>query len=156
MERSLRRLKYEVENPVGMRVYAYRNLHKNCISLMDSRGRVLKHVDAVLLSDCEFRVRKAGYEKVQRTGQRNVHAFVIGTVEAIKNFQVYVGQEVRYNPKSEKPFFQNFYGHQVFVTPKAVVTIREGHSKVYSDVIAKIWEETNSENPSLSETTTDA
>ena len=139
MKPSSAPLKYEVENPIGMRVYAYRNLHKNCFSLMDTRGRVIKHVPAVYLTDVEFRVRKSGYEKVKRTGQRNVHAFAIGTVEAIDNFKVYNGQEVRYNPKSEKPYFQNIGGHPVYRAKNAVLAIIDGtRGKVFIEAIIQV------------------
>lgn len=129
MKPSFARLKYEVENPVGMRVYAYRNLHKDCFSLMDTRGRVIKHVDGVLLKDVEFRVRKRGQERVRRTGQRHVHAFAIGEVVAINDeFEVDYGVRVIYNPFSGMSnFVTEIVPQSIYEAKSASLTMEGGH-----------------------------
>lgn len=64
-----------------MRVAVYRNLHKGCWSVRDrSTGRVVAHMDQVVVSGCTFRVGKAGRQRVLKEGRKNVHAFVHGTL----------------------------------------------------------------------------
>lgn len=92
------KLKYEVEDIRGMRVYCYRNLHTKKISVMH-RGRIIKHVDSILLDKVEFRVRELGRQRVLVERQKNVHAFVIGVVREFDNVGLLsYADEVKYNP----------------------------------------------------------
>jgi hypothetical protein len=61
----------------GERVMVYYNLHKHTFSV-SYKSKVILHADYVKLKDVEFRVRKAGKERVRREMVKNVHAFVIG------------------------------------------------------------------------------
>lgn len=65
---------------LGERVMVYYNLHKHTFSITHS-GKVIMHADVVKLSDVEFRVRHGGRERVRDEKRKNVHAFVIGTLE---------------------------------------------------------------------------
>lgn len=72
---------------VGVRVSVHRNLHlPGCAWSVRPVGqsRVAGHVSGrtLLMSEVEFRVRPSGRERARRDGQRNVHAFVVGTVVA--------------------------------------------------------------------------
>ncbi len=60
-------------------VYVYRNLHKNCFSIRQ-RGIIVGHVDSLSLRNCSFIVNERGRQKVIKTHQKNVHAFVKGTL----------------------------------------------------------------------------
>jgi hypothetical protein len=60
-----------------MRVEAYYNLHKKCISYRPIGGTV-KHTGAIQLNDVTLSVQPAGRAKVLREGRKNVHAFVRG------------------------------------------------------------------------------
>lgn len=86
--------------PVGVRVMAYRNLHKACWSLKDMKtGRVIAHLDEVYISDADFRVSQAGRNRVLMEKTKNVHAGVVGTVILAKNDREAASWiEVRYNP----------------------------------------------------------
>lgn len=64
---------------IGKRVMVYYNLHKHTFSIKYN-NRVMLHADFVKLEDVEFRVRQGGKEKVRDEKQKNVHAFVIGTL----------------------------------------------------------------------------
>ena len=80
-----------------MRVEVYRNLHRSCWSVRDTKtGLVVDHVDAISLIDAQLVVRPAGREKVLREGRKNVHAFIRGTVDgqAVQSQTV----EITYNP----------------------------------------------------------
>lgn len=109
MNEKVCNLKYAIslEELVGKRVYAYRNLgHADVISLADSAGRVLAHVERVLLVDVEFRVRMHGFRKAFETGEKGPHAYVIGYVGAVNDdFRTLAGRRARYNPKTGKPYF---------------------------------------------------
>ncbi len=64
---------------LGHHVSVHRNLRDKCLSVT-VRGLVVGHVDSICLADAVFRVRKGGQRRARRTRQRNVHAFVVGTV----------------------------------------------------------------------------
>lgn len=101
------KLKYEVDSVIGMRVKAYRNLTRKCISLMDENGHVIKHVLRVLLKDATPTVSRAGMERVIKTGHKNVHAFIQGEVVALDDdYIITSGKCASYNPRREKPYFE--------------------------------------------------
>lgn len=63
------------------RVRVYRNLHKNCFSVVSMKtGRVIQHTNKLTLHDVEFRVRESGRQRVLRERRKNVHAFVVGSI----------------------------------------------------------------------------
>ena len=64
---------------LGKRVMVYYNLHKHTFSIKYNE-RVILHADYVKLEDVEFRVRSGGRQKVRDEKNKNVHAFVIGTL----------------------------------------------------------------------------
>ena len=64
---------------VGKKVMVYYNLHKKTFSVRYD-NKVILHADYVRLSDVEFRVRTGGKERVRQEKNKNVHAFVIGTL----------------------------------------------------------------------------
>jgi len=66
----------------GDRVEIYRNLNNGTHSIRRN-GKVVKHLQhhqSIFLRDVKFAVQPAGQAKVRRTGNKNVHAFVRGTV----------------------------------------------------------------------------
>lgn len=67
------------DNIIGLKVMVYYNLHKHTFSVRYN-GKVILHADYIKLKDVEFRVRQGGKEKVRSEKQKNVHAFVIGTI----------------------------------------------------------------------------
>jgi hypothetical protein len=63
----------------GKLVKVYRNLHKNCFSIVDAKtGRVISHEDSFTLRDAVFRIQPAGQRKVRIEKKKNVHAYVKG------------------------------------------------------------------------------
>lgn len=91
-----------------MKVYVYRNLHKKCYSIMDTRGKVIGHADTVYLKDASFVVRAGGYERYLREGSKNVHAFVKGTLEPGPS-GVSTGTPISYNPAKGPRFTHGPY-----------------------------------------------
>ena len=60
------------------------NLRTGGWSIMAANGtmrdRVMAHADELQLADVEFRVSEAQRQRALRTGQRNGHAFAVGTL----------------------------------------------------------------------------
>ena len=91
-----------------MRVEVYRNLHNGMWSVRDCKtGRVVDHVDDIIIANPTFVVQPAGRKKVLEQKRKNVHAFVRG--EAIEKtsrdrllvsllLSSYKQAEVTYNP----------------------------------------------------------
>ena len=61
------------------RVQVYYNIRRGDYSVRQS-GRVIDHVDTIILRDCRFNVAPAGRDKVRATGVKNVHATVTGYI----------------------------------------------------------------------------
>lgn len=68
----------------GDRVKIRWNLRTGGWSIMAANGtmrdRVVAHADELHLADVEFRVSQAQRQRAQETGQRNAHAFAVGTL----------------------------------------------------------------------------
>lgn len=66
-----------------MKVRVYWNLHQGCWSVQDARTRrVIGHATQLLVRDAKFNVSEAGRQRVLRERKKNVHAFVVGDLEA--------------------------------------------------------------------------
>jgi len=67
-----------------MKVSVYKNLNKGLFSIRacggPAKGRVIAHAANVALVGVGFHVGKLGQHEVRRTGHKNVHAFVTGTL----------------------------------------------------------------------------
>ena len=63
------------------RVQVYYNIRRGDYSVRQS-GRVIDHVDTIVLRDVRFNVAPAGRDKVRATGVKNVHATVTGFIDA--------------------------------------------------------------------------
>ena len=86
------------------RVQVYWNIRLGRYSVRQS-GRVIDHVDSIILRDVRFNVAPAGRDKVRATGVKNVHATVTGYTHydmPCSEFIEYVGDihldYVAYNP----------------------------------------------------------
>ncbi len=77
-----------------MKLYVHRNLNRRCWSVLD-RGKLREHRQQITLKDTEFRVRPGGHARTLREGQRNVHAFVVGTLS--RGISSGLGVWVRYD-----------------------------------------------------------
>jgi len=90
-----------------MKVAVYFNLHKNIFSVQsrekESYGRVIDHVESVVLKAPKFVVRQAGRKKVIKDKKKNVHAFVVGHITS--GVETSSKEEVvTYNPYKYKSF----------------------------------------------------
>jgi hypothetical protein len=84
---------------INQRVKVYRNLRKKVFSVLDKKScRVISYQDALILSDVEFKIQKAGQERVRREKQKNVHAYVIGNYIGNKVDSIEKNKLIYYNP----------------------------------------------------------
>jgi len=83
-----------------MRVQVYRNLHKECWSVValegEPKGRVIGHSKFLELEDVTFVVQPAGRKRVLEEKRKNVHAFVRGTMVQPESGELW--EKVKYNP----------------------------------------------------------
>lgn len=89
-----------------MRVFVYRNLHKQCFSVKSlETGLVVFRVQSLKLVNCEFKVSEAGRKRVLKEKRKNVHAGVVGDlVLPIKKHRNKNLKKVSYNPYLSKYF----------------------------------------------------
>lgn len=84
-----------------MRVDVYYNLQKQCLSVRSREkhtyGKVIKHVNSIVLKDVEFVVSEAGRQRVIKSKQKNVHAYVRGTTTKLPK-RYSIENVVKYNP----------------------------------------------------------
>jgi len=87
------------------RVKVYYNLHKECLSVVDTRtGRLYCHSHRIELKDAKFHVNENGRQKVLREKRKNVHAYVIGKL-------VHEGEHLAFrNEKLEDGTFKKVWG----------------------------------------------
>ena len=95
-----------------MKVFVYFNLHKKMFSIKAlegvNKGRVIGHADAVVLDDVTFKVSEAGRQRVLRERKKNVHAGVVGQLNAqgirLISAAVSLATNVTYNPYKYQSF----------------------------------------------------
>ena len=111
---------------INRKVRVYWNLHKKCWSIQDTKtNRVIDHTFALNLVDAKFVVQQGGKERVRREGRKNVHAFVVGTVD---EEQPMVGShngavKVTYNPYRDDTFVDVHCENHTPVTNAFIVTL---------------------------------
>jgi hypothetical protein len=113
-----------------MKVHIYRNLHKNCWSIRH-KGKIINHLDELILEGCTFHVQPAGYKRVQKEMRKNVHAYVKGEITAQN-----VGT-IDYNPENRISY--NPYKSPDFYRCNINATITEC-SKLYFNKEGKVYE----------------
>jgi hypothetical protein len=129
------------------KVKVYWNVRAGLWSVMDARTRrVLGSATQVLIRDATFLVSEAGRERVKRERCKNVHAFVIGDLEAaiwhsapegaaacewdwkpmhnnyLRNVANQRGIRVTYNPYRDQGFREVLSGRPVDNSPAAYLT----------------------------------
>lgn len=100
-----------------MKVFIYRNLHRNCWSIRcqegENKGKVIHHAESWVLTDAVFRVSHAGRARVLLERRKNVHAGIQGQLQSFQtvdqpNDQLALtdGVVVSYNPYRAAHFFR--------------------------------------------------
>ena len=94
-----------LESHLNIRVFVYKNLHKNCWSVRDMKtGLIAFHCDAIIIKDAKFKVSKKGRQRVLKDRVKNVHAGVMGTTLSVNQDQDGWTNRVRYNPYETDTF----------------------------------------------------
>lgn len=108
---------------VGDKVKVYRNLKNGKFSIMDAKtGLVVAYADRLALKDVKFTVQAGGQAKARETGQRNVHAFVVGT---------YIGDY--YTPKGTTEVYYNPFNTDTFQLKRTGTPMQEAPFAWFSD-----------------------
>jgi len=110
-----------------MRVFVYYNLHKHCWSVR-YKGKVIKHLDYITLSDCEFKVSLAGQRRVIKERRKNVHAGVYGIWVESTKARGKTCESVTYNPY-RGPYFTDSVGGPVHSAE--LVVMKNGKVKAW-------------------------
>ena len=128
-----------------MIVSVYRNLRdkKHPLYSVMHRGRVIARVRRILLTDCVFKVREGGRQRVLRDKVKNFHAFVTG--KWVRRGGAF-GQDangrdfpvkVKYNPYENKTFVINASGFRYDGQPihnaRGVLLNEHGCTACYTD-----------------------
>ena len=111
---------------IGDKVSAYWNLHKKVYSVgYYTTGKLITHVRKIALRDAKLVVQPAGNQRVRNTKNKNVHAFIKGTVS---RFELLEGErrEVYYNPYKHNSFVYRDNEEPVKTLDYIELTIREG------------------------------
>ncbi len=108
-----------------MKVFVYRNLHKQCFSIMalqgPMKGRVIAHRDSLELTNVVFKVTESTRLRVVATGKKEVHAGVVGEWDDTCKANLAMMEQVRYNPK-ESGEFRKLDGTPVKSSPSVALT----------------------------------
>ena len=88
------------------RVKVYRNLNRDCWSVLGKDDRLLLHAEALVLKNCQFVVQPGGRQRVVLEGRKNVHAFAKGTIAPMASHKEFrpVLKRVLYNPYQAATF----------------------------------------------------
>jgi hypothetical protein len=107
----------------GVRVAAYRNLHKGAWSIrpLDGphKGTVVAHAGAVATVDCRMHVNTQQQQRIANGGPRQVHAWIIGTLADVA---LTSPQRLTYRPHQRAEFFLVDTGEAVWDAHAVVFT----------------------------------
>lgn len=94
-----------------MKVFVYRNLHKQCFSVKalegPMKGKVIAHRNHLELKNVTFKVSETTRLRVVASGKKEVHAGVVGEWADIYKENpatIELMEPVRYNPKESGQF----------------------------------------------------
>lgn len=123
-------------NLTGKQVRVYFNLRNGYWSVK-YKDRVALYAKNLCLSKCLFKVSEAGRQRVLRTRQKNVHAYVEGTFECLLsekeidfNLRTWKSEQIRYNPYETKTFIS--VETKFPVREADLVVLENGFKKVYA------------------------
>jgi len=109
----------------------YWNLHKGGYSVRE-RGRVIAHVDHIVLRDARFVVQRGGYERTVRERVKRVHAMVRGGVA--ESAQLPHGAvAVTYNPYRADHFQVRASGERIDTARLVWFGVKDGKPLVLAE-----------------------
>lgn len=108
----------------------YCNLKKRCSSVAEcigtaTKGKVLYHQQAVVVRDVEFVIKRSEQIRARTTGQRNVHAYARGVVDAATEAESIIrdprARRISYNVFKADTFFWKDTGEPVATVPVVAI-----------------------------------
>ena len=106
-----------------MFVQVYKNLHNGKYSIRAAHGKhkglVIGHASEIHLEDAKFKVNESGRQRVIKTGQKNVHAYVQGNLVCVTDWNERYPTQVptdHVNQMYDVPVTYNPYKFTSFVT----------------------------------------
>lgn len=97
----------------NLTAWVFRNLHhKGVVWSVKDKSKTILHSNHILIRDAEFIVRKGGQSLTRQRKQRNVHAFVKGTLVVDAKETADMFQKIN---KSSKVAYYNPYKTDTFV-----------------------------------------
>lgn len=100
----------------SQKVMVYKNLHNGLFSIRQNR-LVVAHVHSVILNDVSFKISESGRKRVITEKKKNVHAFIVGFIEAVNSCRITGGKvAITYNPYKFKSFVYKDGNHEVYPT----------------------------------------
>ena len=115
------------------RVQVYYNIRRGDYSVRQS-GRVIDHVDRIVLRDCRFNVAPAGRDKVRATGVKNVHATVSGYVASPYHSEYHDGYPERLDDACL--YDCDFVSYNPFKYDQFVKITSNGYDGFYADPVS--------------------
>jgi hypothetical protein len=106
-----------------MKVKVHWNRHKKKWSV-GTKGLPRRYLDKITIQNARFRVQYSGWIKCQRTGIRNVHAYVVGEeINYIINTNSFL--KIVYNPFISSYFNADFGSFTKEIQEAKLVTFKE-------------------------------
>lgn len=111
----------------GKDVFVYYNLHKKVWSIKDRKtGIVIAHSKKVSVDNPQFKVSEAGRQRVLRDKSKNVHAGVVGKLNAHNNdFSSEGKKRVSYNPYKYSHFYESDTQAPVHSAESAILHVQD-------------------------------
>jgi hypothetical protein len=111
-----------------LRVFVCRNIHNGMFSVRSvDTGRVLFHAQGLLLKNATFKVSAKGRARVLTSGQKNIHAGVLGELVTDPTEIAIAAdrclERVRYDPRRDAAFVDS-RGREVGSADYALFTMR--------------------------------
>lgn len=111
----------------GKKVFVYFNLHKKVWSVKDHKtGKVIAHAKKVSVDNPTFKVSEAGRQRVLAEKKKNVHAGVVGSLNAHHDdFSGEGRKRVSYNPYKAGHFYESGTDNPVHNASHATLHVEE-------------------------------
>lgn len=111
------------------RIQIYRNLQKECFSIMQD-GVVVDYRLEISITSARFNVQPAGREKVRKSKVKNVHAMVTGYLEDLYPWTLSKFNHAIYNPYKHDTFVDEETKEPVYSSYVAVLYFDNGRARI--------------------------
>lgn len=126
---SYKNREVDLSKPVEM----YRCLNRKGFTFsIRQGGKVVGHTSDITLFNCELVVNKSGKDRCIKSMQRNVHAFVRGTVGDKKDIPLDLSYTLNYVPCSNIGFHINLFDNVDEIDNCKTVYLQEG--RIYCQI----------------------